>query len=195
MGEVAEKLREATYADLEALPENVTGQLIDGDLYAMPRPATRHSLACTRLASRLDGPFGLGEGGPGGWLILVEPELHFSNSAVKAGKDVLVPDLAAWRTERADEVTEGVAVTCSPDWICEVLSPSNEKIDRKKKMPIYARNGVRWAWLVDPAKRTLETYRLEGQQWVEGGQWHDAAMVRAEPFDAVELKLAVLWTR
>jgi hypothetical protein len=193
MGQPAEPLHEAMYADLEALPANMTGEILHGLLYAMPRPALRHARACTRLGGRLDGPFGLSEGGPGGWQILFEPELHFPNPRVKAGKDVLVPDLAAWRVERMPEVPEGVAVSLAPDWICDVLSPSTEEIDREKKRPIYAREGVPWAWLIDPMKRTLEAYVLEGRRWIDGGVWSNDAKVRVAPFDAVELDLAVLW--
>jgi hypothetical protein len=195
MGQPAEELHEATCADLEALPSNVIGQLLHGQLHVMPRPASLHALACTRLGGRLDGPFGLGEGGPGGWWILYEPELHFPNPRVKAGKDVLVPDLAGWRVERMPEIVDAPFFTITPDWICEVLSPSTERIDREQKMPIYAREGVRWAWLIDPIKRTLEVYALEDGRWIDTGRWGGNDLVRAAPFDAVELKLVMLWGR
>ena len=195
MGQPVEQLREATYADIEALPPNMVGQILHGQLFVMPRPASLHALACSRLGSRLDGPFGLGEGGPGGWWILFEPELHFPNPHVKAGKDVLVPDLAGWRVEKMPEVLDVPFFTMSPDWICEVLSPSTERIDREEKMPIYAREGVQWAWLIDPLKRSLEAYALDGKRWNDAGRWGANELVRVAPFDAVELKLAVLWGR
>jgi Uma2 family endonuclease len=83
----------------------------------------------------------------------------------------------------------------APDWVCEVLSPSTQAIDRADKLPIYAAHGVRHAWLVDPASRTLEVYRLEGERWLILGTHRDDAVVRAEPFDAIDLKLSKLWPR
>jgi Uma2 family endonuclease len=193
MGEPAEQLAEATYADLEALPSNTVGQILHGILYAMPRPASLHTLACSSLGDELVGPFQKSRGGPGGWWILDEPELHFANPRVKAGKDVLVPDLAGWRRERMPEVLDAPFFTLAPDWICEVLSPSTEEIDREKKMPIYLREGVRDAWLVDPVKRTLEWYARRDRRWLEGGRWGGDERVRVAPFEAVEIALGVLW--
>jgi Uma2 family endonuclease len=144
-------------------------------------------------ARELGGPFQRGRGGPGGWRILDEPELHFPNPQTKAGKDVLVPDLAGWRRERMPQLLDVAHFTLVPDWICEVLSESTEKLDREEKMPIYAREGVRWAWLVDPMKRTLEAYGLEGRLWMEGGRWSKDDLVRAAPFEAIELELGALW--
>ena len=193
MGQPAEQLHEATYADIEALPPNIIGQLIHGELHAMPRPASLHTLACSSLGDELVGPFQKSRGGPGGWWILDEPELHFPNPHVKAGKDVLVPDLAGWRRDRMTAVPDVMFFTLAPDWICEVLSPSTEQLDREMKMPIYAREGVRWAWLIDPMKRTLEAYALEGKRWVESGRRGGDERVRVVPFEVVELELAVLW--
>jgi Uma2 family endonuclease len=133
-------------------------------------------------------PFDLGEGGPGGWLIVDEPELHL-------GDDALVPDLAGWRRERMPEMPHTAAVTLAPDWVCEVLSPSTATLDREKKMKAYAREGVRYLWLVDPLQRSLEVYRLEARRWTPQGQWSGDATVHAEPFAALPLKLAPLWKR
>ena len=82
-------------------------------------------------------------GGPGGWILLDEPELHLHG-------DVLVPDLAGWRRERMPELPDAAAFELAPDWICEVLSPSTAASDRAEKMPIYARERVAHVWLVDP---------------------------------------------
>ena len=193
MAEPAEQLHEATYADIEALPPNMVGQLIHGFLHAMPRPASRHALACSRLGALLGAPFDLGRDGPGGWQILDEPELHYPNPRVKAGKDVLVPDIAGWRREHMPDFLDVAYFTLAPDWICEVLSPSTEEIDREKKMPIYAREGVRWAWLIDPVKRVLEAYALEDPRWIERGVWRGDERVRVAPFEALELELGLLW--
>src|SRR5829696_4191700 len=154
MGQPVEKRRRATYADLEAVPPGKVAELIGGQLYVMPRPAPRHANAAGRLQGKLSGPFDLGEGGPGGWWILPEPELHFPDPAAPGEIDAVVPDVAGWRVERMPELPETAYCPLAPDWICEVLSPSTEKADRHEKMPLYAREGVRWAWLVDPIART-----------------------------------------
>lgn len=181
-----EPKRRATYEDLLALPEHVVGQLIDGELMVMPRPASPHARVTFNLSGELYAPFERGRGGPGGWHLLSEPELHF-------GEDVLVPDLAGWRRERMPEVPRVPYFTLAPDWVCEVLSPSTKTLDRVRKRRIYAREGVRHVWLIDPEERTLEVFRLEEGQWAQGGTYAGEARVRAAPFEALELELGVLW--
>lgn len=180
--------RLATYDDLLALPENVVGEIIDGELYAHPRPASPHAIASSVLGVDLGAPFHRGRGGPGGWVLLDEPELHL-------GADVLVPDLAGWRRERMPEIPETTAFTLAPDWVCEVLSPSTSRTDRAKKRPIYAREGVRHLWLVDPDAHTLEIFRLDGGGYRLLATHDEDQRVRAEPFDAIELELGALWAR
>lgn len=180
--------RRATYEDLEAVSPNCVGEIVEGELYVSPRPASPHARATSRLGMKLGGPFDLGEGGPGGWLIVDEPELHL-------GGDALVPDLAGWRRERMPELPHTAAFTLAPDWICEVLSPSTAVLDREKKMQAYAREGVSHAWLVDPLQRSLEAYRLEGTRWNRQGHWTGDATVHAEPFAVLPLNLAKLWER
>ncbi|MCA9551866.1 MAG: Uma2 family endonuclease, partial [Myxococcales bacterium] len=146
--------RSATYQDVLDAPEHMVAELIEGELYLQPRPAQPHAEAASVLAMLLGPPFRLGRGGPGGWRIQYEPELHL-------GAHVLVPDLAGWQVEAVPEVDLTKAfVEASPQWICEVLSPSTRRIDRIKKLPIYAEHGVAHAWLLDPLARTLEVYRL-----------------------------------
>lgn len=178
--------KDAAYADLYNVPENFVAEILDGDLYASPRPAFPHAFAASALLVKIGGPFQFGIDGPGGWLVLHEPELRFAD-------DVLVPDLAAWRRERLPAVSTGEYPTLAPDWICEVLSPSTAKIDRAKKLAIYAREGVHHAWLVDPLQQTLEVLELEAARWTLQATHEAAARVRAEPFTAVELDLAALW--
>jgi Uma2 family endonuclease len=178
--------RRATYDDLLRVPDQKVGEIVDGDLHVSPRPASRHALAASRLGAELGGPFDRGRGGPGGWWILDEPELHL-------GEDVLVPDLAGWRRERLPEFPDTAAFTLAPDWVCEVVSPSTEGLDRAKKMPVYARERVAHLWLVNPLARTLEVYRLTEGRWVLLGTHEGEARVRVEPFDAVELELGGLW--
>ncbi len=189
MGHPAEKLYPATYADLEAVPPNQVAELIQGTLYVFPRPAPRHARASSKLGSFLVPPFDEGDGGPGGWWILDEPELHL-------GEDTLVPDLAGWRVERMPELPETAFFGLAPDWVCEVASPSTAAIDRAKKMPVYAREGVRHIWIVDPIERLLEVFACTPEgRWLLLGVHYDDAKVRAEPFDAIELDLSKLWNK
>jgi len=178
--------RPASYDDLLALPEHVVGEIIDGDLHVTPRPSPRHTVAASVLGGELNPPYQGGRGGPGGWWILDEPELHL-------GRDVLVPDLAGWLRSRLPAMPEAAYFTLAPDWICEVLSPGTARTDRLKKLRIYAREGVAHAWLVDPIARTLEVLRLENARWsiiaVHGGD----ERVSAEPFDAIAIGLLALW--
>jgi Uma2 family endonuclease len=176
----------ATYSDLEALPGNLVGEIVGGVLYASPRPAGPHGFAAFQLGVELGGPFSRGRNGPGGWVLLGEPELHL-------GEDVLVPDLAGWRRERLPRPTTHVAYSIAPDWVCEVLSPSTKSLDRKEKLPVYAREGVRHVWLVDPMPRVLEVFRLEATGYALLATYEDKGPVRAEPFEAHELDLAFLW--
>jgi Uma2 family endonuclease len=176
----------ATYADLEALPDDTIGELIGGVLYASPRPTLAHGWSTTELTSMLRHTYGRGGGGPGGWRFLFEPELHLGN-------DVLVPDIGGWRLERMPRMPSGVGAKVAPDWLCEVLSPSTAALDRDKKLTVYAREGVRHVWLIDPKPRTLEVFRLEGAHYLRTATWTGEATVRAEPFDALALELRLLW--
>lgn len=180
--------RRATYEELLALPEHLVGEIINGELVASPRPAALHALAASRLEGELYGPFDRGRGGPGGWVLLFEPELHLLGH-------VLVPDVAGWRRERMPEVPDASAFELAPDWVCEVLSPSTAAIDRAEKMPIFAQSGVSNVWLVDPVLQVLEAFRLEGASYRLLGAWRGEAKVQIEPFDAVELELATLWAK
>jgi Uma2 family endonuclease len=179
-------MKKATYEDVLNAPENKVAEILDGELFVSPRPSPRHAVAHSRLLGALDGPFDRGAGGPGGWSILIEPELHF-------GEQVLVPDLAGWRRERLPTVPDEGFFSLAPDWICEVLSPSTERFDRSRKLRIYADAGVAHAWLVKPSDRTLEVLRLHEGHWTIVGIWEDGASVQAEPFEAVALELDRLW--
>jgi Uma2 family endonuclease len=178
--------KDATYADLCAVPENFVAEILGGELYAFPRPASPHAYAAGALFLKIGGPFQEGENGPGGWWLLNEPELHF-------GADVVVPDIAGWRRERMPAVPNVAYFTLAPNWLCEVLSPSTEAIDRRKKLAIYAAAGVGHVWLVNPLLQTLEVLRLESQRWSLIAAYDADAKVRAEPFDAIELSLRALW--
>lgn len=176
----------ATLMDLESVPENMVGEIIRGCLTTSPRPSPRHANASSVLGGDLSGPFHLGRGGPGGWRLLDEPELHLDD-------DVLVPDLAGWRRERLPQLADEAAFTLCPDWVCEVLSPATARMDRIEKMPIYASAGVQHLWLIDPVWKSLEVFRLADGCWLLLGMHRDDERVRAEPFEAVELELTPLW--
>ncbi|MBX3190507.1 MAG: Uma2 family endonuclease [Labilithrix sp.] len=175
-----------------AAPPQVVAEIVGGVLHTMPRPARRHTIAATNLGEELGPPFKRGRGGPGGWVILDEPEIHLG-----AMPDIVVPDLAGWRRERMPDAAGGEEAPpyyeLAPDWACEVLSPRTEAFDRGEKVPLYARERGRHVWLVDPIEQTLEVFRLDGERYSLVGVHHGAARVRAEPFDAIELDLAVLW--
>ena len=194
MGDAAKKLTRATYADLEAVPPNKVAELIRGTLHVMPRPAPRHANASSGLGGELRNPFHRGRGGPGGWWILGEPELHFPDPTEPGEIDALVPDLAGWRRERMPALPETAYFALAPDWICEVLSKSTQDVDRADKMPIYAREGVRHAWLIDPIAHRLEIFTLRAGRWGEPVIHQGVGLIRAAPFDAIELDLSALWT-
>lgn len=179
--------RRATYEDLEQVPETLVGEILNGDLVTSPRPAPPHARAASSLGGELYGPFDRGRGGPGGWVILDEPELHLQG-------DALIPDIAGWRRERMPSLPRTSAFELAPDWVGEFLSPSTASIDRTVKLPIYAREKVRHVWFVDAALQTLEVLRLDGDGYRIVGAWRGEAVVHAEPFEALSLHLADLWT-
>ena len=176
----------ATYEDLVQVPETKVAEVLGGELVVCPRPAFRHALASSELGAEIIGRFGMGHRGLGGWWFLDEPELHF-------GHDVVVPDLAGWCKERMPKVPDVNFHTLAPDWLCEVISPSTETIDRARKLPIYAVAGVKHAWLLNPTTRTLEVLRLEQGKWLLLGAFAGDALARAEPFEAAEIDLLPLW--
>jgi Uma2 family endonuclease len=178
--------RRATYEDVLAAPPGKVAEVVDGELFLSPRPAQPHMAATSALGEELGPPFKRGRGGPGGWLIYDEPELH-------VGEDIFVPDLGGWRRERLPHLTDRAFFDLAPDWLAEVLSDSTRKLDRTKKLPRYARAGVKHVWFVDPIARTLEVLRLEGEVYAIVATHADDETVRAEPFDAIELDLSILW--
>jgi Uma2 family endonuclease len=183
--------RRPTYADIEALPDGLNGEIIGGELVVSPRPAPRHLNAASALGTLINGPFGLGINGPGGWWILDEPELHLG---IDEDYDVLIPDLAGWRRERMPDLPETAYFSAVADWICEILSPRTAAIDRSEKLPFYGRAGVKHVWLIDAGLHTLEVYRLEGEAWRVVSTIRGERILRVEPFEDVELELKHLWT-
>ena len=179
--------RKATYQDLCRLPDSVIGEIVDGELIATPRPSKRHGYAASALSSEIGPPYQFGRGGgPGGWWILFKPE-------VRLGEHILVPDLAGWKRERMPSLGEGNQFDLAPDWVCEILSPGTVRLDKKRKLPIYAEFGTGHVWLLDPLSRTMEAFRLSSGKWLLVGFYSGDDRVRCEPFEEVEIQLAILW--
>lgn len=180
-------LKRATLADLDALPESMTGELIQGVLYAMARPRLRHQRAAGHIFSDVSGPYDR-HGGPSGWWIIVEPGI-----AIRAlDVEEMSPDIAGWKRERLAELPEG-RIEVVPDWVCEVLSPTTRAHDQRVKRPLYAQAGVKWMWVVDVDAKTVIVSRNENGQWLEIGVFGDDELMRAEPFDAQAIALRDLW--
>lgn len=176
----------ATYADIEALPPNVVGEILYGQLVTQPRPALPHIAAASAMGGVLNPPFQFGSGGPGGWIIADEPELHL-------GPHVVVPDLAGWRRERLAGRENVAWVDIVPDWVCEILSPSSEVYDRGVKRRIYATYGVDHLWLLDPRSKLLEVFRRQNGDWLLTHNFAGEENVSAPPFDAVTFSLGLMW--
>ena len=172
MGEPAK--RRASYDDLLAVPDRFTAELLNGEVVASPRPAVRHTLAASALGAEITGPFQRGKGGPGGWVILDEPELHLH-------ADVLVPDLAAWRRERMPVVPDAPAIELAPDWVCEVLALHGSNGSRRENADLRA--GECRARVVDrsecPHARGLPT------------RWRWLALARNVPWRSARARGAV----
>ena len=178
--------RKATYADLEAVHPHLVAEIIYGSLVTHPRPVPRHARAQSSLSYELEGPFNRGRGGPGGWIFLTEPELHF-------GDDILVPDIAGWKSERLTPFPETAYIETAPDWLCEILSESTERFDRREKKEIYARVGVKHLWLLDPRKKIIESYALVAGQWLLSRTYSDGDKIDAPPFEAAPFSISHLW--
>jgi Uma2 family endonuclease len=186
---MAQARRRATYEDLMQVPDTKVAEIIDGELVVSPRPASPHTHAATVIGVDVAGPFHRDPSdpdGPGGWWIALEPELHF-------GDDVLVPDWAGWRRERMPVFPNVPFFTLAPDWVCEVISPSTGRIDRSRKMRLYAQAGIPHLWFVDPLAQTVEVYRLEAGRWVVVVNHGGDDVVRVEPFESVEMRLVRWW--
>jgi Uma2 family endonuclease len=184
----AKRVQPSLYEQLEALPENLVGEIVGGRLRTHPRPAGPHALASSSLGADIHGAYQRGRGGPGGWWIIDEPELHFVRDTL-----VLVPDIAGWRRERLPRIPRDQRFEVPPDWVCEVLSPATAKSDRVTKMPVYAEYGVSHLWLLDPLARTLEAFALNEGKWMVVGLFQDQDEVSVAPFVEISLALADLW--
>ena len=176
----------ATYDDLVAVPDHLVAEIVDGELWTSPRPAPRHARAYSSLGVALTGPYDHGRNGPGGWWIIDEPELHL-------GPHVLVPDMAGWWRTRMPRLPSTSYFGMAPDWVCEIVSSSTALLDRTRKLPIYASEGIGHCWIIDPIARTLDVLRLVDRRWAIVTTHAGGEAVRPEPFEAVDVDLSLLW--
>ena len=182
---IAQKIP-ATYADIEALPPNIVGEILFGQLVTHPRPTPRHGAAASVLGGVVGSSYQFGDNGPGGWIFVVEPEIHF-------GPHVVVPDIAGWRRENSSDIAEKAWIETPPDWLCEVLSPSTEKYDRHEKQRIYATYEVGHVWHVNPTTKLLEVYERQNRSWLLTHTFADQETVSAPPFESLSFNLGLLW--
>ena len=175
------------YKELCDLPDNVVGEILNEELVVSPRPAFKHARAGSSLVSKIFDSYDEGNTGPGGWWILYEPELRFPY-------DVVVPDIAGWKRERLQNPSEMKVFEVSPDWVCEVLSPSTARHDKISKFKIYAENKVPYYWIVDPLNRVLEIFILDGKTYKLAFIFGKNDDVKAAPpFEELEFNLGSLW--
>jgi len=177
----------ATRTDLDALPENVVGEIIEGVLYSAPRPRFRHASIESVMVADLVNPFQRGRGGPGGWWILAEPGIELPEATE------IVPDMAGWRRSHLPDPLDNEPIRVVPDWVCEILSPTTRRHDQLVKRPFYARVGVPYLWIVDIEARSLSANELVEGRWLEIGLFGPGDAIRAKPFDGVELSMADWW--
>ena len=178
--------RRAAYADLEAVPEHLVAQILNGVLVTHPGPAGPHAVATNAISGVLTPPFQFGIGGLGRWIFMDEPELHFD-------ADVAVADKAGWLVERMPELPSTAYTELPPDWVCEVLARRTEKYDRGEKRDVYARAGIKHLWLVDPRLKLLEVFKLSRGRWVLVDTHRGEGPARAAPFEAIAFPLKYLW--
>lgn len=185
---MAEPLRRpAGWRQILEAPEGTKAEVLAGELHLLPRPRPVHGRAQAVLSSRLTPPFDLGDGGPGGWWLVLEPDVVFGPH------DIVSPDLAGWRRERLPELPNEGPISLAPDWICEVLSPSTARRDRLTKADLYLRSGVPFYWLLDPELGTLEALAAEAGRWVRLGAWTRGQRAEIPPFEAASLDVGSLF--
>ena len=185
MGNPADRV--ATYVDLRDVPDNMVGEILNGELVTHPRPAPRHSHTASAIGAFIFSSFNHKQNkGDGGWWILDEPECHLAD-------DVVVPDIAGWRKANMPELPETAWISVKPDWVCEVISPSTAKYDRGVKRQIYAREGVGHYWIVDPEAKMVEVFALNEGNWMLLITASDDEVVNLPPFEVLPFDLSALW--
>ena len=179
----------ATLDDLLAIPEaERRHEVIDGELVEKGAASGEHGGTQADLVSALNSRFSRRPGGrgPGGWWFAIEVEIVF------APNQIFRPDVVGWRRERAPQRTTVFPITLFPDWIGEVLS-TNRSNDLIKKKRVYHQCQIPHYWILDPAEETLAVHRWGPDGYIEFLAALRAERLRAEPFDAVELSVGVLF--
>lgn len=182
--------RRATAEDFWAIPEEVRfHELIGGELIEKAAPSGEHGDAQAGVIGAVRPPFNRrsGGGGPGGWWIPTEVEVLLETA------DIVRPDIIGWRRERCPERPTGTPIRLRPDWTCEVISPNRPTDDTVKKLRLYHRVGVPHCWLVDPRAETLTVMRWSDAGYVTVLSAERGEVVRAEPFDAIEIAVGTLF--
>ncbi|AYO81299.1 Uma2 family endonuclease [Methylobacterium brachiatum] len=175
-------VRQATYADLEAVPDHLVAEIVDGALETHGSLPPVQGAAAFSLAAILGAHTSRRRDDPDAWIYMSKPELRF-------GPQVVVPDLAGWRRERMPTEPEDAFIETSPDWVCEILSPSTIRLDRGRKRRIYGEAGVKFLWLLDSAAGTLEGFALADGRWLLLDTVLRGETVAIPPFDAVPFPL------
>ena len=175
----------ATWEDLKAYEEGTHVEIIEGEIIVAPRPLPAHNRVQRKLSALIGGPYddALEDDDPAGWWILLEVDLQLD------AHTVVIPDMVGWRREAVPTFPQRRPITQVPDWVCEVLSPSNTSYDRIVKADLYLKAGVAFLWLVDPSERTLECYQASEKGWLRLGAWGEDDAPRVEPFGEVALPL------
>ena len=180
--------RPATWEDLLLTPDDGrTYEVINGFLEAQPRPRAHHGRAQALLVGELSGPFDRGRGGPGGWWLVIEPDVQLGPH------DIVAPDIAGWRRERMPALPNERPIALTPDWICEIVSPSDRRRDRGPKADLYLKSGIPHYWIVDPEERTLEAFEARSAAWMRLGAWSDGDSPQIPPFEAIALDVGALF--
>lgn len=166
-------------------PEQLRAEILQGAVCMAPAPVPLHQLHIAQLLRSL-AKFdrrGRRPSDPGGWLFVPDPEVDLGERP-----DRFRPDLAAWREHRASFSLRDPAIKIAPDWVCEVLSPSTETIDRAVKAPLYATYGVEWLWFIDPDTKCIEVFHNEYGTFrpMQTFREHDTGGL--QPFESVSLE-------
>jgi Uma2 family endonuclease len=187
MGEPAERL--ASYEDLLSLEDDVRAEILAGRIVTGPAPLPRHSKSQRALGSFIGRPYDDddGHGGPGGWWIFVEVDIELTPH------DVVRPDLSGWRRERLPDPGSERPIRVAPDWVCEVLSPSTQSLDRAEKRALHHRHGIRHYWIVDPEARLVEVFAHAEAGWTVLGTYGEEDTVAMPPFVEVEVPIERLF--
>jgi len=181
--------KRATFADLLALPDHVRAEVIHGSIVEKASPSGEHGGSQLAIGIVLGRRFQRRPGGrwPGGWWLVSEAEVEYE------AHEIYVHDVAGWRRERLPERPTGRPLRTRPDWACEILSPSNAKRDLVDKFQTLQRTGVPHYWVIDPTEQTLIVHRWQPAGYLVVLTASAGDVVRAEPFDAVELRVATLF--